>query len=73
MAETNITASEDLRPAYYDDFRRLAADCKISCCKERWNITFSKKDYLSIKRQEGSPELKAMLESGVRRGHKGAV
>ena len=51
-----ILVAEDLRPAYYDDFCCLAADCKLSCCKG-WNITFNKKDYLALKRQEGSQDL----------------
>lgn len=66
MPEAIIQVDEDLRPAYYDDFRCLAEECKISCCKD-WNVSFSKKDYLSLKRQEGSPKLNALLESGVRR------
>lgn len=70
MADTSIRIDKDLRPAYYDDFHCLAAGCKISCCKG-WSITFNKKDYLSIKRQEGSEELNALLEGGVRRIRKG--
>lgn len=70
MADTSIHIDKDLRPAYYDDFHCLAAGCKLSCCKG-WSITFNKKDYLSIKRQEGSPELNALLEGGVRRIRKG--
>ena len=62
----SVTVDKDLRPAYYDDFHCLAESCKISCCKG-WNITFSKKDYLALKRQEGSPELNACLAKGVRR------
>ena len=61
-----IFIKSDLRPAYYDDFRCLAAGCQISCCKG-WSITFSKKDYLSLKRQDGSPELNDRLAHGVRR------
>jgi len=51
MAEEKqgVLVTKDLRPAYYDDFHCLAAGCKLSCCKG-WNITFNKKDYLSIKR-----------------------
>lgn len=67
-----ILITEDLRPAYYDEFRCLAEGCKISCCKG-WNITFNKKDYLSLKRQEGSPDLNARLEGGLRRIRKGPM
>ena len=62
----SVTVDKDLRPAYYDDFHCLAESCKISCCKG-WSITFSKKDYLALKRQEGSPELNTCLAEGVRR------
>ena len=67
-----ILIAEDLRPAYYDDFRCIAADCKLSCCKG-WNITFNKKDYLSLKRQEGSQDLNGRLEAGLRRIRKGPM
>lgn len=66
----HIPIRSDLRPAYYDDFHCLAAGCNWSCCKG-WNITFSKKDYLSLKRQNGSPELNAQMEHGLRRIRKG--
>lgn len=67
-----VLIEKDLRPAYYDDFHCLAAGCRLSCCKG-WNITFDKKDYLSLKRQEGSAELNARLEGGLHRIRKGAV
>lgn len=72
MSETprQILIDKDLRPAYYDDFHCLAQGCKISCCKG-WNITFDKKDYLSLRRQTGSPDLNARLEGTVRRIRKG--
>lgn len=61
-----LLVNTDLRPAYYDDFHCLAAGCRYSCCKG-WRITFHKKDYLSLKRQEGSPELNARMERALRR------
>lgn len=72
MAKTDIRIDikNDLRPAYYDDFHCLAEGCKISCCKG-WTITFSKRDYLTLRRQEGSAELNALLKSGLRRIRKG--
>lgn len=68
MANTKqqVLVERDLRPAYYDDFHCLAQGCRFSCCKG-WNITFSKKDYLSLKRESGSPELNAAMEGGLRR------
>ena len=56
-----IPVQEDLRPAYYDSFHCLAAGCRLSCCKG-WSITFHKKDYLSLRRQSGSPELMERLK-----------
>lgn len=56
----------DLRPAYYDDFHCIAADCKESCCIG-WRISFDKKDYLSLKRQSGSDDLNTRMEHGLRR------
>lgn len=61
-----IMVEKDLRPAYYDRFHCLAADCKLSCCIG-WNIAFNKKDYLSMKRQDASPELAERLSRAVRR------
>ncbi len=72
IAEKRIFIDKDLRPAYYDSFHCLATDCRISCCKG-WNITFDKKDYLSLKRQEGSPELNERINKGVRRIRKGTA
>ncbi len=71
-AEKRILIDKDLRPAYYDNFQCLAADCRINCCKG-WRITFNKKDYLSLKRQELSPELNERLNSGLRRIRKGPL
>lgn len=62
----------DLRPAFYDDFHCLAAECRLSCCVG-WHITFNKKDYLSLKRQSGSEELNARMEGGLRRIRKGPL
>lgn len=62
----SIPVTHDLRPEYYDRFHCLAAGCRFSCCKG-WRITFDKKDFLSLKRQKGSEELRHILETGVRR------
>lgn len=66
MADQIFQASvdTDLRPACYDDFHCLAANCRFSCCKG-WRVTFDKKDYLSLKRLEGSPELRRRMENTV--------
>lgn len=56
----------DLRPAYYDRFHCLAADCKLSCCIG-WSIPFNKKDYLAMKHQHASPELAERLRKALQR------
>lgn len=68
MADLHI--QYDLRPAYYDQFQCLAGDCRYTCCKG-WHISFDKKDYLALRRQEGSPELTETLQKIVRRVKKG--
>lgn len=60
----SITLDKDLRPAYYDRFHCLAADCKLSCCIG-WSIPFDKKDYLAMKHQRTSPELAERLEKAL--------
>jgi len=69
MVETprRILCTEDLRPAYYDDFHCLMGNCRASCCTGCWRITFDRKDYLKIKKQKGTPELNARLEHCLRR------
>lgn len=62
-----IGTERDLRPAYYDSFHCLMSDCKLSCCKDDWQICFSKKDYLKLKKQKGSPELNKRLAHSTRR------
>ncbi len=62
----SVTVDKDLRPSYYDRFRCLAAGCKLSCCIG-WNIAFNKKDYLSLKRQDASPELAERLDRALHR------
>lgn len=59
--------SADLRPAYYDGFHCLMGGCRQSCCVGAWHIAFSKKDYLTIKKQKGSSDLNARLEHSLRR------
>lgn len=56
----------DLRPAYYDAFHCLAQDCHISCCKG-WHITFDRKDYLALRRQQGSEELNQRMKKSLSR------
>lgn len=67
-----LLAQSDLRPAYYDGFRCLAADCRYTCCKG-WKVAFDKKDYLRLKQLKCSPELDAALKGCVRRVKKGPL
>ncbi|EOS66255.1 flagellin lysine-N-methylase [Oscillibacter sp. 1-3] len=73
MPETpyQVLIDKDLRPAYYDDFRCLSSACRLNCCGDGWHIGFDKKDYQTIKRQKGTPELNARLEHCVRRVRSG--
>lgn len=66
MATPSIPVQNDLRPAYYDDFHCLAGGCHWNCCKG-WRITFNKKDYLSLKHDNYSPDLSDRIEHGIRR------
>lgn len=54
----------DLRPAYYDAFRCLAQDCRLSCCKG-WNVTFDKKDYEKLRQHARIPVLAESLNAGL--------
>ncbi len=74
MPETHnqILIDKDLRPAYYDDFHCLMSACQLNCCQGGWHIGFNKKDYETIKRQKGSPELNERLEHCVHRVRKGS-
>lgn len=69
---TKIDINNDLRPAYYDDFRCLAAGCRFSCCKG-WRISFDKKDYLALKRQQGGGEFDQQVAGSLRRVRKGLL
>ena len=62
-----ISIDRDLRPTYYDSFRCLMSDCRQNCCVDDWRICFGRKDYLTVKKQKGSPELNRRLEHCLRR------
>lgn len=62
----SVTLDKDLRPAYYDQFHCLAADCRFTCCAG-WHIPFDKKDYLALKHQKASLELRERLDVALRR------
>ncbi|MCI8527466.1 MAG: hypothetical protein HFF17_16480, partial [Oscillospiraceae bacterium] len=48
-------------------FHCLMGDCVYNCCQANWRITFDKKDYLALKRLEGSPQLNENLKKTLRR------
>lgn len=62
-----IPVDYDLRPAYYDSFHCLMGECVYNCCQASWRISFNKKDYLSLKRLDSSPELNEKLRQTLRR------
>lgn len=74
MSQTHqgVLVDKDLRPAYYDEFRCLAGQCRLSCCKG-WHISFDKKDYLALKHEKCSPQLNQMLENSLRRIRRGPL
>lgn len=61
-----IPVKTRLYPAYYPKFRCIAQDCRNDCCHD-WNIFFSKKDYLKIKRAEKSPQLEQLTAQAMGR------
>lgn len=63
----SVLCQKDLRPGYYDGFQCLMGGCRLNCCKGGWHINFGKKDYLTIKKQKGSPELNAGLDHCLQR------
>lgn len=73
MENQTVTLHYELKPAYYDRFRCLMGDCRLSCCKDGWKIAFDKKDYLKLRGLKCSPELKKEIEQGMRRIRKGPM
>lgn len=61
-----ILVKTRLYPAYVPKFRCIAQDCRNDCCHD-WNIFFSKKDYLKIKRAEKSPQLEQLTAQAMGR------
>ncbi len=68
MAEKKISipVRTALMPIFYKDFHCLASACRDNCCGG-WEIAFSKKDYLRIKRAAKSEKLKEVLSNGMSR------
>lgn len=62
----HIPVTTELAPAYYADFHCIAQRCQDNCCHD-WGITFSKKDYLTIKRAPKSPQLEEITRKAMRR------
>ncbi len=56
----------DLRPAYFDDFRCLAQNCRFSCCKG-WAVTFDKDDYFKLRQHGRIPRLSEGIAAGLSR------
>lgn len=61
-----IPVKTRLYPAYVLKFRCIAQDCRNDCCHD-WNISFSKKDYLKIKRAKKSPQLEQLTAQAMGR------
>lgn len=73
MEGKTIIVDKDLRPSYYDAFQCLAGGCTHSCCEGGWHISFHKKDYLALKRLEGSKELNERMQGSLCRIRKGGL
>ena len=73
MEGKTIIVNKDLRPSYYDAFQCLAGGCTHSCCEGGWHISFHKKDYLTLKRLEGSKELNERMQGSLCRIRKGGL
>lgn len=67
MSEEKIRVDKDLRPAYYDEFHCIMGACRYNCCDDSWSITFSKGDYLKLKRAPKSPQLEELTGKCLRR------
>lgn len=61
-----IVVRTRLAPRYYEEFQCLAGACRDTCCAG-WGITFSKKDYLKIKRAPKSPDVEELTRQAMRR------
>lgn len=61
-----IVVRTRLAPQYYDHFQCLAGACRDTCCAG-WGITFSKKDYLKIKRASKPLELEKLTKQAMHR------
>lgn len=56
-----------LMPDYYPEFHCLMGACRDNCCRGGWNISFSKKDYLKLKKAVRGTELESLEKTAVRR------
>lgn len=64
--EKTIQIKTQLRPAIYSSFQCIADRCQNNCCHD-WNIRFSKKDYLKVKRAPKTPELEELARQAMHR------
>lgn len=56
-----------IEPNYFKDFHCIGGECKQNCCSCNWNITFNKKDYLTVKNAKKSKELQEICTHALRR------
>ena len=66
VKKSTIPIQTKLKPVFYDEFHCIANRCQDNCCHD-WGITFSKKDYLTIKRAPKTPELEELTHKAMRR------
>ena len=56
-----------IEPNYFKDFHCIGGECKNNCCSCSWNITFDKRDYLTMKNAKKSKELQELCTHAFRR------
>ncbi len=56
-----------IEPNYFKHFHCIGGECKQNCCSCSWNITFDKKDYLTVKNAKKSKKLQELCTHAFRR------
>lgn len=67
LKKLSIPIQTKLMPTFYREFACIMGRCQENCCDCGWNIWFSKKDYLKIKRAPKSPAVEERVKKAMRR------
>lgn len=60
-----------IEPNYFKDFHCIGIECKNTCC-QKWNVFFTRKDYIDVKNARKSKDLQEICNSHFRRIKKNA-